>query len=465
MEPTPMTVQSILLTKIMANPRQPRRRFAPGSIPEMAESLKTLGQQTPAKVRPLTLEERTHHPGFEFLMIGGHRRLAGAQLAGWTALDCIVLDILPAETHLAALMDNDSEEMDWWDWDLAIEEQDKANPDLTQRALAGRLGVSLTKVNTALKITKTLSPNARALVTQNLDQAAAPKGDFVPNWNKLKAPYQINEFVLLALADLADTLAVYRALKVALELHLTEQKAQKLVEWVKSGHNPEDYGQKADTAAQDPNDPYSAYWANLPQQVKVSRGKKGYRVVMDLSPAEAVPVVYGAMSNWEHLKVLSGENHDLRYRNALHQVHQDAVPLRKKEVAEKAQAEAGRKAALEAKAAEKARKLAKRQAALQAKMEAKAQKQKPEIPASQPAPTLREPQGPEQSRRVGAAPRDDEKGEKSFLGKIGDLVEQKTGLTPQDLKAKAEGMLAKDAVQAANYQIRRGMRNILKDLF
>jgi hypothetical protein len=58
--------------------------------------------------------------------------------------------------------------------------------------------------------------------------------------------------------------------------------------------------------------------------------------------------------------------------------------------------------------------------------------------------------------------RNDEKG---FLGKIGDVIQQKTGLTAEDLKEKAGDMLARDAKQAVNYEVRKGMRDILKDLF
>ena len=75
------------------------------------------------------------------------------------------------------------------------------------------------------------------------------------------------------------------------------------------------------------------------------------------------------------------------------------------------------------------------------------------------------------SPQVGAGPRNDTKESNSqkqsggLLDKLAKAMEEKTGLTPQDLKEGVETMLAKDAKQAVNYQIRRGMRNILKDLF
>ncbi|HJT23801.1 MAG TPA: ParB/RepB/Spo0J family partition protein, partial [bacterium] len=149
------TIVEIPLTQLLPNPRQPRRRFRPGSIQAMAESLRALGQETPLKVRPLTAEEKAANPGFEYLIIGGHRRRAGAELAGLPNLDCMILPLTPAETHLASVMDNNQEEMDWWDWDLAIEEESKAT-GLSQRKLADRMEVSQPKVNNALKVLKAL---------------------------------------------------------------------------------------------------------------------------------------------------------------------------------------------------------------------------------------------------------------------------------------------------------------------
>lgn len=88
-------VVRIPLSQLLPNPAQPRRRFQPGSLQQMAESLKALGQETSLKVRALTAEEKATNPGFEYMVIGGHRRLGGAKLAGLEALDCIVLDIPP----------------------------------------------------------------------------------------------------------------------------------------------------------------------------------------------------------------------------------------------------------------------------------------------------------------------------------------------------------------------------------
>src|SRR5580658_8696751 len=182
-------IVKIQISKLMPNFYQPRRMFRPGSTQEMAKSIKELGQLTALKVRLLTAEEKASErpdmfyrddtvprryigaDGFEYLVIGGHRRLEGARLAGLETLDCIVLDITPEDTHLAALMDNSTEEMSWWDWDLAIEKEHLAFPDMTQRELAKRLGVSKTKVNNALILAKALNEGSRQMIDMNLDKS------------------------------------------------------------------------------------------------------------------------------------------------------------------------------------------------------------------------------------------------------------------------------------------------------
>ncbi|HXL73860.1 MAG TPA: ParB N-terminal domain-containing protein, partial [bacterium] len=184
-------IAKIPISKIIPNEDQPRHRFQAGSIQEMRDSLTALGQLDALKVRPLTEAEKAsytkwelhwHHEfgdplpdktlgerGFEYLLIGGHRRLEGARLAGLETLDCIILNIKPEETHLASLMDNNREEMDWWDWDLAIEKERLAFPDMPQRELAKRLGVSKSKVGNALLLAKVMNEESRRMIGNNLD--------------------------------------------------------------------------------------------------------------------------------------------------------------------------------------------------------------------------------------------------------------------------------------------------------
>ena len=251
---TNKTIVSIPLTKIMPNPHQPRRSFREGSIQEMADSLTAVGQKTELKVCPLTEAEKAENVPFEVMVLGGHRRRAGALLAGLEALDCIVLDIAPEERGFYALMDNNLDEMDWWDWDVAIYEQFQRPPKLTQTDFAKRIGKSLTKVNNALNVVGSLTPTAKEMIDQNLgktpsngSQSGQPKkGEKtlifdLPSRNAKNKGFMISEYTLLALANLEDPLKVEKAVKVVMDDYLDEPQAKQLVAWEGMGHRLEDY--------------------------------------------------------------------------------------------------------------------------------------------------------------------------------------------------------------------------------
>ena len=264
---------SIPIQKIMPNPRQPRRSFREGSIQEIADSLTAVGQLTPLKVCPLTREEMAQNAPFEVMVLGGHRRRAGALLAGLEALNCIVLDIAPGERGFYALMDNNLDDMDWWDWDVAIYDQFQLPPKLTQEDFAKRIGKSQTKVSKAVTIMKLLTPTAREIIDQNLGKTTSngsgsgqPKKsektlifDYSRRITKNKG-FLITESILLSLADLGDPQKVEKALKVVMDDYLGEPEAKKLVEWEGMGYpledfTPQKYRQKAQALKQVPSVP------------------------------------------------------------------------------------------------------------------------------------------------------------------------------------------------------------------
>lgn len=117
-----LQVIEIPVDKILPNPDNPRGPIDPEDAKTMAESLIEEGQKDEVRVRHLTEAEEARHPGYEWFMIGGHRRLAGAKLAGLPTLRAIVVEAsTPEQEFLDALLDNRSEDMGWWKWDLAIE--------------------------------------------------------------------------------------------------------------------------------------------------------------------------------------------------------------------------------------------------------------------------------------------------------------------------------------------------------
>ena len=225
-------VVEIPLEHIIPNPKQPRRSMRQESLGTLAASMKAKGQLTEAKVRPLTEAERVSRPGVWVMLVGGHRRREAALLNGFKTLKCIVDDIAPEDTHYQALMDNDHEEMDWWDWDLAIEEESKTFQG-TLEELGARLNKGMTKIYGALKIGKAFNPAARALVDENLEKSL--KNDLRSPKSKNKG-FFITETTLLVLADLEDPGRVLNGLQAVMDDYLTTDQTQKLVEHMQSGN-------------------------------------------------------------------------------------------------------------------------------------------------------------------------------------------------------------------------------------
>jgi ParB family chromosome partitioning protein len=89
------------VSKITANPLQPRREFDPEAIEELAESLRKDGILQPLLVRPVT-----DQPGF-YELIAGERRLRAARFAGLETVPVLVKEkVSPLEALQWALVEN-----------------------------------------------------------------------------------------------------------------------------------------------------------------------------------------------------------------------------------------------------------------------------------------------------------------------------------------------------------------------
>jgi len=224
--------------RIRPNPNQPRRFITPSAIEQMEASLREIGQQTPAKVRALTEAERLADPDHDYELIGGHIRHAGALKAGLATLDCLVLDLTPEQAELAGLVDNQTTDMHWLDWVIAIEKLNQGPAKLKQQPIADRLGFSVGRVNNALKIAKALTPASRDLIFQQLKKLGPDKAS--------------SERPVLALAGLGDPHQVEKALPVFLERRMTEPQAQRLVKHLQEGKPLEDYNHQSASKSSQP---------------------------------------------------------------------------------------------------------------------------------------------------------------------------------------------------------------------
>jgi hypothetical protein len=477
--PTSNTSESLVglpIAQIKDNPDNPRHLITPEMTEAMAASLKTAGLKNAIKVRKLEVRsgelgvaekgeknqekaELGNDGPYEYEVISGHIRLAGAKILGWTTIKALVKDLTPQEALLEAILDNRGQEMTWFDLYLSIEALMKADPNLFQKDVANQLEVDPAVVSRALKLLPLLNPIARRQILESFKNFG---GEIVP------------EVVIRRLGDLEKSQSphlqdlVQMALGVVLRKRMGEpQVARMVAEILKTGINPEAYENELSALKQrravkgvDPDDPNGEYWQNLPSNVQVKWNDQSYRVTMDLSPSEAPVGVYGAMAWLEHMKHKAVGTHDPRYAKALPQL----TERNQKAYGEEIKAGGMNPAPTTAKPKSEV---------------------KPEIPASGSSSRLSpeaarpsEPEGrsgiaqgdndgletveqPSSANQPTAAPA--AKG-----GGLGGLVMQaiknRIGSNAGEVESNAANALVNDAQRAANTLVRQGMRKVFKDL-
>jgi ParB family chromosome partitioning protein len=90
-------LQRIPLSRIRANPFQPRREFDPADMAELEASLKASGL-----LQPITVRRR----GDAYELIAGERRMRAATNLGWTEISAIVRDFDDQTMLVLALVEN-----------------------------------------------------------------------------------------------------------------------------------------------------------------------------------------------------------------------------------------------------------------------------------------------------------------------------------------------------------------------
>jgi ParB family chromosome partitioning protein len=152
---TDQTLKELAVDLIQRGKYQPRRDMDPGSLQELADSIKAQGVMQPIIVRPIS--DRKYE------IIAGERRWRATQLAGLDSIPVVVRDV-PDETAIAmALIENIQRE------DLnPIEEAASLQRlqqefELTQQEVADAVGKSRSTVANLLRL-MTLQEDVRRLV-------------------------------------------------------------------------------------------------------------------------------------------------------------------------------------------------------------------------------------------------------------------------------------------------------------
>ncbi len=139
------------------NPNQPRKRFSPDGLEELAASIREHGILQPLTVRKVD---------GSFELVSGERRLRAARLAGLSEVPCIVIDVDGASSSLLALVENlQRRDLDFLEEAMALDRLIHTY-DLSQEEAAQRIGKSQSAVANKLRLLK-LSPRLLDLLRQN----------------------------------------------------------------------------------------------------------------------------------------------------------------------------------------------------------------------------------------------------------------------------------------------------------
>ena len=135
--------RTLPLSEIITSSQQPRKHFDEQALEELADSIRCQGILQPLLVRP-------HNNAYQ--LVAGERRWRAAKLAGLSKVPVIIRDMNDKDVMVAALTENLQRE------DLNPVEEARAlaklqeTLELTQEALAARLGKSRPAIANALRL-------------------------------------------------------------------------------------------------------------------------------------------------------------------------------------------------------------------------------------------------------------------------------------------------------------------------
>ena len=159
------SISEIAISKIKANPKQPRREFDPEALQELADSIKEIGIIQPITLRKM--EDDTYQ------IIAGERRFRPSQLAGLTTIPAYIRTADDENVMEMALIENIQRE-DLNAMEIALAYQHLLEEyDLTQERLSERVGKKRTTIANYLRLLKLPAQIQVALKNRELDMGHA----------------------------------------------------------------------------------------------------------------------------------------------------------------------------------------------------------------------------------------------------------------------------------------------------
>ncbi|MEZ4429732.1 MAG: ParB/RepB/Spo0J family partition protein [Nannocystaceae bacterium] len=152
-------LRTLAIEQLRPNPEQPRRRFDPTALRELADSIALHGILQPIIVTPLP-DARG-----EYLIVAGERRWRAAQLAGVHDVPVVVRDTPESERLELAMIENlQRQDLNPIEEALALRQLMDVR-GCTQEQLAERLGKDRSTISNALRLLR-LPPKVQAMVEE-----------------------------------------------------------------------------------------------------------------------------------------------------------------------------------------------------------------------------------------------------------------------------------------------------------
>lgn len=203
------SINEIELSKIQANPDQPRRVFDEEALQELSASIRQIGI-----IQPITLRKINEN---SYQIIAGERRYRASQLAGLMAIPAYIKTAEDENVMEMALVENIQRE-DLNSIEIALAYQNLIETyDLTQERLSERIGKKRTTVANYLRLLKLPADIQMGLRDKKIDMAHAR--------------------TIITLDDPTTQLEVY---ELILEEGLSVRKVEEYVRAISKGEKLED---------------------------------------------------------------------------------------------------------------------------------------------------------------------------------------------------------------------------------
>ncbi|MBK4738762.1 ParB/RepB/Spo0J family partition protein [Noviherbaspirillum pedocola] len=188
------TLCKIPLDQLLDSPYQPRLKYNPEEIDELAAGMKANGQQEPVMVRRLGTAS--------YQLISGHRRRRAAQSIGWTELEARIVEADNDAAELRTMIQNEGRK-DLCDYEKGRMYQHAfaRNFVKNQAECASVFATSQANVSKRMNLLNLPSP-ITALLDQQPDLLSVRKAEVI--WELLKAYPDEQDLVVRAVQRLAD---------------------------------------------------------------------------------------------------------------------------------------------------------------------------------------------------------------------------------------------------------------------